>query len=105
MGGDYPYVDALAFALDGSLYAGGQFTTAGGVVTNRIARWDGSQWHPLGSGMNSGVSALVFGLDRSLYVGGDFTTAGDMVSSRIAQWTAEVLQAPAAWFPVVYIDQ
>ena len=46
-------VRALAFGPDGSLYAGGWFTTAGGVAASRIARWDvaTSSWHPLGSGM------------------------------------------------------
>ncbi len=34
----------------GDLYAGGDFTTAGGVAVNRIAKWDGSAWSALGSG-------------------------------------------------------
>jgi trimeric autotransporter adhesin len=28
----------------GSLYAGGNFTTAGGVAAPNIARWNGSAW-------------------------------------------------------------
>ena len=37
-------------AADGSLYAGGGFTTAGGVAANNIAKWDGttSSWSALG---------------------------------------------------------
>ena len=44
-------VYALAVGLDGSLYAGGDFNTAGGAAANGIARWDAatSSWHPLGS--------------------------------------------------------
>ena len=48
-------VHALAVFDDGggpALYAGGDFTTAGGVAANRIAKWDGSSWSALGSGMN-----------------------------------------------------
>lgn len=45
-------VSTLVFGPDGSLYAGGGFATAGGVAVNYIARWDGSQLHPLGSGMD-----------------------------------------------------
>ena len=41
-----------------ALYAGGGFTTAGGVSANYIAKWNGSAWSPLGSGMNSWVWAL-----------------------------------------------
>jgi hypothetical protein len=86
-------VFALAVGPDGSLYAGGYFTRAGGVAANYIARWDGSQWHPLGSGIGGiylDVHALAFGPDGSLYVGGKFTTAGDKPSSNIAQWTGSV---------------
>jgi hypothetical protein len=102
-------VRTLAVAPDGSLYAGGDFTTAGAVMTNRIARWDGARWHPLGSGMDRGVStlsveALTFGPDGSLYAGGEFTTAGGKPSSYIARWTGEVPK-PVAWFPAVLIDQ
>ena len=43
----------LALAVSGTnLYAGGNFTTAGGVPANHIAKWDGSAWSALGSGMN-----------------------------------------------------
>ena len=45
-------VNALAFDASGNLYAGGDFTTAGGVSANSIAKWDGSSWSALGSGMN-----------------------------------------------------
>ena len=54
-------VQSLTVFDDGggpALYVGGNFTVAGGVVANRIARWDGSSWTPLGSGMNGPVQAL-----------------------------------------------
>ena len=79
--GDGPHLPAL--------YAGGNFTTAGGVPADRIAKWDGTQWSALGSGVNNCVRALtVFddGTGPALYVGGDFTTAGGLVISRIAKW-------------------
>ena len=87
-------VSALAFGPDGSLYAGGGFTTAGGVAANDIARWDGAQWHPLDSGMNDSVDALAIGPDGSLYAGGWFTTAGEVAANRIARWDG------AQWHPV-----
>src|SRR6185503_18691424 len=67
---------------DGSgpaLYAGGAFTTAGGVSARHVARWDGSSWTPLGSGTSSTVLALAVhddGGGPALYAGGEFTTAG-----------------------------
>ena len=47
-GGDPPQVSALEVHA-GNLYVGGYFTTAGGVSTTGIARWDGSSWHAIGS--------------------------------------------------------
>ncbi|MDB6005587.1 MAG: hypothetical protein JWR15_2574, partial [Prosthecobacter sp.] len=67
------------------LYAGGAFTTAGGVVVNGVGRWDGSAWEALGTGVNGRVRALlVNGAD--VYVGGDFTMAGGVVVNGIAKW-------------------
>ena len=43
------YVNALAVSGT-NLYAGGCFTTAGGVPANNIAKWNGSAWSALGRG-------------------------------------------------------
>ena len=54
-------VVALTVFDDGTgaaLYAGGMFTTAGGVSANSIAKWNGSAWSPLGSGIDDYVAAL-----------------------------------------------
>jgi hypothetical protein len=68
----------------GDLYAGGLFTTAGGAPATNIAKWDGTSWSALGSGMNNDVNALaVSGSD--LYAGGYFGTAGGKVSPYIAR--------------------
>ncbi len=90
-------VDALAVFDDGSgpaLYAGGNFTFAGGVSANYIAKWGGSHWLPLGSGMDDhGFSACVCALavfddgsGSALYAGGDFATAGGVETNNIARW-------------------
>jgi hypothetical protein len=66
-----------------NVYAGGPFATAGGSAAKYIAKWDGSTWTALGSGMNQYVYALaVSGSD--LYAGGKFTTAGGKVSGYVA---------------------
>ncbi|MCW5776928.1 MAG: hypothetical protein KIS87_10860 [Phycisphaeraceae bacterium] len=103
MFGQEPGMSSLVLALtvfdDGSgpaLYAGGQFTTAGGVSANRIARWDGQSWSALGTGMNERVYALtVFddGSGPALYAGGTFTTAGGVSAIRIARWDGQAWSA------------
>ncbi len=84
-----------------ALFAGGFFTQAGGQPANRVARWNGGSWSPLGAGLDSTVHAMiVFDDDGSgpqsgnLIVGGGFTSAGGVTANRIARWTG------AAWVPV-----
>jgi len=40
------------------VYIGGDFTEAGGVSANRIAKWDGRHWLALGGGVSSIVNAI-----------------------------------------------
>ena len=91
---------ALTAFDDGSgsaLYAGGFFSSAGGAAADNIARWDGSSWTPLGSGVNRDVLALVAfddGGGAALYAGGLFSTAGSMAANRIAKWDG------SSWTPL-----
>ena len=88
------YARALAVFDDGNglaLYAGGQFSGAGGTAANRIAKWDGIQWSPLGAGVSSWIETLRVHEDNTgdgpdLYVGGEFTMAGGMTTGKVAVW-------------------
>ena len=103
----------VALAVSGSnLYVGGVFTKAGGIAATNIAKWNGSSWIALGTGVSyelfdySGVYAL--GVSGSnLYVGGGFTRAGGIAAANIAKWNGSSWSAlglgidgPA--FPAVY---
>lgn len=85
-----PDVYALAVLTNGDLIAGGQFTSAGGIAASRIARWDGTAWSPLGSGMGSLPGIIVYALavlpNGDLIAGGGFSTAGGIGAARIARW-------------------
>jgi hypothetical protein len=77
----------LALGLDGTLYAGGIFTTAGGGAANYVASWNGTAWSALGTGMNSAVYAFDIGPDGILYAVGVFTSAGGItLTDRMARW-------------------
>jgi hypothetical protein len=68
-----------------NVYAGGTFTTAGNVGASRVARWDGTNWSPLGGGTDGSVDVLaVNGTD--LFAGGWFTTGGGAAANYIASW-------------------
>jgi len=91
-------VSALA-VIGTDLYAGGYFTTAGGVTANGIAKWNSLSWSALGSGMShylSGQSGCVNALAVSgtnLYAGGDFTTAGGVPANYVAKWDGSAWSA------------
>jgi hypothetical protein len=68
-----------------NVYAGGAFTNADGITANAVAKWDGTSWTPLGSGMDGPVYALAV-LGTNLYAGGAFTTAGGNFARAVARW-------------------
>lgn len=92
-------VNAAVFAIEeyssGVIIVGGDFTTAGGVNANRVAKWDHSTstWSALGDGFNGPVYALTYS-GGYLYAGGAFTASGATTVNHIAQWNV------SAWAPV-----
>ncbi|MFN3596803.1 MAG: T9SS type A sorting domain-containing protein [Rubricoccaceae bacterium] len=89
-------VFAVATGPDGSVYVGGDFTTAGETPALGVARWTGETWEALGSGLayenrTAIAYALTFGPDGALYVGGQFQTAGGVPANAVARWDG------AAW--------
>jgi hypothetical protein len=101
-----------ALAVSGSdLYAGGWFlraTNSGNVTVpvTCIARWDGSEWSPLGSGMAGGtlipiVSSLAVS-SSALYAGGAFSVAGGKVSGYAAKASFVPIAAPGVFRNPIY---
>lgn len=88
------WVNALA-VFDGvtgpELYAGGEFTTAGGISTGLVAKWNGASWSAVGvNGLNPGPNRAVYALAAfggRLYIGGDFRAAGGFGYDLIVSWT------------------
>lgn len=85
-GASGPYVYALSTLANGDLVAAGDFTSAGGVGATRIARWDGTSWSALDSGIGGTVLALSTLPTGDLVAGGSFTTAGGVAANFIARW-------------------
>jgi len=82
-----------SLAVSGSnLYVGGGFTVATNidsttVPVNRIARWDGTRWSPLGSGLDGSVLSLAV-LGGDLYASGYFNGF-----NRVAKWDGNTWSA------------
>lgn len=83
-----------------ALYVVGGFAAAGDVLASNVARWDGTRWSTLGSGLTGQLPwaycATVFddGTGPSLVVGGTFTEAGGVPVLNIAAWNG------ATWSPL-----
>jgi hypothetical protein len=77
-----------ALLLSGTnLYVGGVFKTAGGVSVNGIAKWDGSTWSALGTGVSPSAINSMVASGTDIIVGGGFSTAGGLVNGKgIARW-------------------
>lgn len=75
-----------------ALLVGGEFTNAGGVMTNNLARWSGSSWSAMGGGVGLGgesVRSITHhddGTGLTLYVGGLFSSAGGGTARNFARW-------------------
>ena len=97
-------VNAIVFDSTGNLYAGGQFTCAGGStssgtyptntcagsggtdVYNGIAKWNGTKWSPLETGIYFTIYTFAFDSSGNLFAGGLFNQAGGLVRPFIAKW-------------------
>jgi len=88
-------VFAMAFDHSGKLLIGGEFTDAGSVLNaDYIARYNGSSWESLGSGLNAACYEILVG-SQEVYVAGDFTIAGGLsLTDRVAIW------ANGSWMPL-----
>ena len=91
-------VNALAFTRRGTLYAAGQFDTAGSAAARNIACWDGVEWKTVSSGINGKVVALDTDTGDLVYATGFFTGAGGQTVDNIACWDG------TAWRAVGNID-
>jgi hypothetical protein len=94
-------VSTLQF-LGNDLYVGGNFTTVGGNVSAlNVARWNGSSWSALGTGVkgppNSAAVSALASLGTDLYATGNFTNAGGL-TARVAKWNG------ASWFSLGAIN-
>ncbi len=97
--GSIPSVLSLAALPNGHVIAGGTFVNAGGQVVNRIARWNGSGWSPLGLGIGfSGqpVRAIAVLPNGDIVAGGAFSVAGGVAVNSVAAWNGSGWSALAS---------
>ena len=75
----------MAVAADGpnAIYVAGTFTVAGAVRVNNIAKWNGTAWEAMGTGLTGAegrVLALSVDAEHNLIAAGHFTNAGGILA-------------------------
>ncbi|MBS0195364.1 MAG: hypothetical protein JSR77_01265 [Planctomycetes bacterium] len=72
----------------GAVYAGGSFTSVGGINAICIARYDPAlnSWSPLGDGTNGSVLKMAVDPSGDLFVAGTFTRAGSVNVNGFARY-------------------
>ena len=93
-------VYAVAVDSDGTVYIGGDFSEVvqqnGSVVdASNLARWDGSSWEALGTGVDGEVHTLTFDESGTLFIGGAFSRdgSGEFELSKVAAWDGSNLSS------------
>ncbi len=76
------------------LIVGGAISHAGGVPANFIARWDGTSWSALGSGLNGFVNSMTVYNGELIVTGSFITTGSGTTVNRIARWDG------TSWLPL-----
>jgi hypothetical protein len=81
-----------ALASDGTnVYAGGDFTVAGGVPARGIAVWDGSSWSALDPTFDFRPVRALHWFDGELIAGGSWELGDpELPLNRIASWNGQV---------------
>jgi hypothetical protein len=81
-----------SFAIDsGTLVVCGAFDTADTVAASNVARWNGTSWQPIGSGVDNVCKAAAV-YNGELVVAGSFAGAGISPANRVARWNGSIWQ-------------
>ena len=85
---------ALAYAVtvrpDGTIVAGGNFTTMTGTSASNIASWNGTVWSRFEDGVSSNVRTLLNHSSGELWAGGLFSFANHLPADGWARWACTV---------------
>ncbi|GGG57065.1 hypothetical protein GCM10011414_28640 [Croceivirga lutea] len=85
-------VEAIAIDNEGNYYIGGNFSNAGSITANNIAKYNAvTGWEALGQGVNGQVNTITL-LEDEVIVGGEFSTAGGTTANSIAKWSGNAWQ-------------
>lgn len=87
-----------AYAMDidanGNVYVLGLFSQINGITVNGIAKWNGTSWSALGSGIGPFINGVKTGSvvcdGTNVYISGYFSTVGGVAANSVAKWNGSV---------------
>jgi hypothetical protein len=105
--GSPPQVEALHVATNGDLLVAGVFDTAGTAAVESLARWNGSSWSSIGSGLTSqgqlaSLRAVTTAANGDVYVAGWFPLGGFGPTAKIARFDGTSWQLIGGFDQSVY---
>lgn len=105
--GFYPQVNGIT-RYNADIYITGFFNTAGNKTVNSIARWDGTSWYNIGTGLkgidgNKGGGIGLKLINNELYVFGGFDSVAGIAANSIAKYDGSNWNAVHN-FPVIPTD-
>ena len=91
-------VSGLVTLPNGDVLAKGNFTAAGGLQANQLARWDGSSWQPVPATIayNQAISAMIAMPNGDVVLGGALAGLNATYPNRLARLTTTCPATAAA---------
>lgn len=97
---------AITVDANGQVYMTGSFTTVNGVSANRVARFDGTNWFAMGSGIvqpqpglgNYYANAMA-AIGSQVYIAGFIPSIGGVSVNYVARWNGSAWSSMAGGLP------
>lgn len=97
------YTNSIA-TYNAEVYVTGNFSSVSNIPAKSIAKWDGQDWVPIGSGLKTGTVSngtghILTEIDNELYLGGSFDSAFGMSAHSLVKYDGQ------NWSPVNNIPE
>jgi hypothetical protein len=95
-------LDERVYAMqtyNNEVYASGEFNASGSQSLNKLAKWNGTAWVPVGGPEGTDEPIMAFTqLGSDLIAVGGFTSIGGVAANRVARWDGAAWSAMGAGF-------